>query len=313
MDAKETRIVAVDLGGTAIKSALVSGDGRILRKEKTPTEPDKGRDAVLANIALAIEKVLTPEVSAVGMGSPGHVDTKTGVLSWIENISCLNNCSPREYVAEKFKLPVHIDNDATNAVKGQYYFGSGRGAKHLLGLTLGTGVGGGLILNGRVHRGVIDYAGEIGHMTYIPDGMACTCGKRGCLEAYASATAIKRAARSLLKRGIPSRLSEHEQPDAKIVCDLAREGDESCRQIVQEAGKALGVVIGSVVNLLNPDRVVIGGGVADAGDVLFDQVRRYVSRHALPPAHEQCEILPGTLGNDAGILGCAAMIMMEST
>ncbi|MCB1319247.1 MAG: ROK family protein, partial [Leptospiraceae bacterium] len=227
-------------------------------------------------------------------------------------IPCLNGVSVTAEIKKNYDLPVYIDNDATNAAKGMYRFGAGRGSAHMIGITLGTGVGGGIILHGQVHRGIINYAGEIGHITYIPDGMSCTCGKRGCLEAYASATAIVRSAQSILKRQIPSRLQKY-PPDeitARVVCDEARKGCSVSASIIQDAGKALGVVIGGVINLLNLDRVVIGGGLAAAGEVLMEPVRLYASRHALPLAFERCEIVAGRLGNDAGLLGCAASVLM---
>ena len=312
-DSSAEPIVAVDLGGTAIKSALVSVDGRILSRAETPTQADTSRERVIENIINAVKQVHPGRVRGIGIGSPGWVNGETGEVNWIENIPVLNGVSLTDPVRQAFDCPVFIDNDATNAARGEFTFGAGRGARNLLAITLGTGVGGGLILNGEVFTGGIHYAGEIGHMTYIPEGMACSCGKRGCLEAYASATAIRRAARSIRKRRIQSRLLEMDEAevDARMVCDLARAGDEACRSIVTEVGTALGVVLGSVINLLNLDRVVIGGGVAAAGEILFEPLRLYASRHALPYAFDCVEILPARLGNDAGAAGSAALVLMN--
>lgn len=306
-------IAAVDLGGTFIKSALIRADGEVLKKAKTPTRAEEDQDTVIVQLLRAIEEIYVPEVIGIGIGSPGCVNPHSGEVNWIQNIPALNGVNLRSAVQRKFEITVHIDNDATNAARGQYLYGAGKQAVAMLGITLGTGVGGGLVLNGKVYRGVINYAGEIGHITYIPDGMVCTCGKRGCLEAYASATAIVRSAESMLTRRIPSQLKEipPQELTARLVCDLARTGDEVCQSIVQDAGKALGVVIGGAINLLNLDRVIIGGGLAAAGDVLFDEIRLYASRHSLPLAFERCEILPDHLGNDAGIMGSAAMVLME--
>lgn len=307
-------VVAIDLGGTAIKAGRVNPGGVIEARTSRPTQSEAGAQRVLENIAAAAQSVMSKDTRAIALGSPGHVVPATGVVSWIENIACLNGVSLTDALADRFSLPVFIDNDATNATRGEFLFGAGRSAICLLGITLGTGVGGGLIVDGRVMRGVSNYAGEIGHMTYIPDGMACTCGKRGCLEAYASATAIIRSARSIQKRGIRSALLDvpTEDLDARRVCDLAREGDDVSEQIVAEAGKALGVVIGGAINLLNPDRVVIGGGVAAAGKVLLDPIRLYASRHALPLAFDDCRIELGEIGNDAGLVGAAAIAFMEA-
>ena len=306
-------MVAVDLGGTSIKAALVTSDGTIQKRAAVPTEASAGRQRVLDLLINAVEQVLVPEARAIGLGSPGQVDPATGEVNWVENIPCLNGTNIRDPIARQFGLPVQIDNDATNATRGEYLFGSGQGTKMLLGVTLGTGVGGGIIQDGHVLRGVSNYAGELGHMTYIPDGMACSCGKRGCVEAYASATALTRAARSIQKRKIPSRLLDvaPEELDARAICDLARAGDEVSAQLVEEVGKALGVVLGSVINLLNPDCIVIGGGVAAAGDILLEPIRQFASRHALPISLGACRIELGRTGNDAGLLGAAAIVFMD--
>lgn len=314
--AKDDSIIAVDLGGTNIKSALLTGAGELIRKESTPTGGAAGKERVIENILEAVRRVAAPgrRLAGIGIGSPGWVNCETGEVNWIENIPALNGVNLVAAVGAVCDCPVYIDNDATNATRGEFLFGAGRGAKNFMGVTLGTGVGGGLILDGRVFTGSIHYAGEIGHVTYIPEGMACSCGKRGCLEAYASATAIRRAALSIQKRRIGSKLLNvsPEDLDARLVCDLAREGDEACRSIVYEAGGALGVVIGGVINLLNLDRVAIGGGVAAAGEILLEPVRLYASRHALPYAFECAQILPADLGNDAGLYGAAALVLMNA-
>ncbi len=307
--------VAIDIGGTFIKSALVSSEGEVLSYSSIPTQASRSREAVVANIRRAYQEVDPGEgkVVGIGMGSPGCIDPLSGEVNWVENISCLNGISLTQALKKEINLPIYIDNDATNASKGEYLFGAGKGAKSLMAVTLGTGIGGGLILDGQVCRGMNNYSGEIGHMTYIPDGMACNCGKRGCLEAYASATAIVRSAESMIKRRLTSRLTELKPQtiDAQLVCDLARQGDEVCCSIIHDVGKALGVVIGSAINLLNLERILIGGGIAAAGDILFEPLRLYTSRHALPLALEGCEILPAALGNDAGLLGCAATVFLE--
>ena len=149
-------------------------------------------------------------------------------------------------------------------------------------------------------------------MTYIPDGMPCNCGKRGCLEAYASATAVIRSAKSMLKRSMKTKLAEHDPNDidAKLVCDLAKEGDRMCQLIIYDVAKALGTVLGTVTNLLNLESIVIGGGMADAGDILFEPLRLYAARHTLPMAYPHCKISHSLMGNDAGLLGCAASVLM---
>ena len=307
------KIAAIDIGGTFIKSALVDSEGRIHKREKTPTQACESKEIVLGNLRTAFDKVYEADVFGVGMGSPGCVDPKKGTVSAVENIPCLSGLCLTDFLKDKHELPVVIDNDANNAAKGEYLFGAGQQKRNFLGITLGTGVGGGLVLDGHFHRGLNNYAGEIGHMTYIPDGAACTCGKRGCLEAYASATAIIRSAHSMLKRKLPTKLSEHDpkEIDSKLICDLAKKGDLLSASIIQDLAKALGTVLGTAINLLNLECVVVGGGISAAGDILFRPLQLYTSRHALPMAYEQCSILPSKLGNDAGLLGCAASVLMD--
>ena len=306
------KILAVDIGGTFIKSALIDSEGKIYKREKTPTQAQESKEVVLANLKKAFDKVYEPGVSGLGLGSPGCIDPKKGSVNAVENIPCLNGLSLTDFFKREYKIPAAIDNDANNAAKGEYLFGAGQKKRNFMGLTLGTGVGGGLVLDGSFHRGVNNYAGEIGHMVYIPDGAPCTCGKRGCLEAYASATAIIRSAQSMLKRGLPTKLKKHDpkEIDSKLICDLAKEGDAICLSIIQDVAKALGVVLGSAINLLNLECLVLGGGISAAGDVLFEPLRLYASRQTLPMAYERCTILPSKLGNDAGLLGCAASALM---
>ena len=308
------KIIAIDIGGTFIKSALLDSEGKIHKREETPTQANESKEVVLANLRSAFDKVYESDVCGVGLGSPGCVDPEKGIVSAVDNIPCLSGLCLSDFLKDKNNIPVVIDNDANNASKGEYLFGAGQKKKNFLGVTLGTGVGGGLILDGHFHRGVNNYAGEIGHMTYIPDGAPCTCGKRGCLEAYASATAMIRSAQSIIKRKLPSALTQHDpkEIDSKLICDLAKEGDALCLSIIHDVAKALGVVLGAAINLLNLECVVIGGGISAAGDILFTPLCLYASRHALPMAYEKCTILPSKLGNDAGLLGCAAAVLMDN-
>ena len=299
------------MGGTFIKSALVSKEGSILKTAKVLTEANQNRETVVANLRRAFEEVYVQGILGIGIGSPGCVDPESGKVGAVDNIPCLNDFCLKSFLGEKNNIPIFVDNDANNAAKGEYLFGNGKGTKHFMALTLGTGVGSGLILNECFYRGNNNYAGELGHMTYIPDGMACTCGKRGCLEAYASATALIRNAKSMIKRQLSTKLTQYdpEQLDAHLICDLAKQGDELCQSILQDMARALGTVIGTVINLLNLECIVIGGGVL-CWRYSFTPLRLYASRHALPLAYTRCRILPSQLGNEANLLGCAASVVM---
>ncbi len=311
---KKPKIIAIDIGGTFIKSALINHEGKIFKREKTPTQAQANTKTILENLATAYEKVQEDDVCGIGLGVPGCVNPQSGKVSAIDNIPALEGISLTEFFMQKTKLPTYIDNDANSATKGEYIFGtSQKGLKNFMAITLGTGVGGGLILDGEFYRGANNYAGEIGHMTYIPDGAPCNCGKRGCLEAYASATAIIRSAKSMIKRSINTSLKDHDLQniDAKLICDLAKKGDRICQFILHDAAKALGTVLGTVTNLLNLECIVIGGGMAAAGNILFEPLGLYACRHTLPMAYPHCKILPSLLGNDAGLLGCGASVLME--
>ncbi len=309
----EKTVVAIDLGGTFIKSALVSESGHILKSEQSPTHASESADVILSKLQAACQKVYNENIVGVGLGAPGWADPLSGALRAIDNIKALEGVSIKDFLKKIVSCPVFIDNDANNAAKGEYLFGPGQGKSNFMALTLGTGIGGGLVLNKKFFRGKNNYAGEIGHMSYIPDGAPCTCGKRGCLEAYASATAIIRSAKSIRKRKLPSALLDHpvEEYTPRLVCDLAKQGDLLCQSIVRDAAKALGTVIASVINLLDLECVALGGGIAAAGDVLLAPLRLYALRQCLPLAHQGCDITTSPLGNNAALLGCAASAFME--
>ena len=306
-------VIAIDIGGTLIKSALVSSDGKILKSKKTPTQASESRDIITSNLREAFDKVYESSAIAVGIGSPGCVDPKTGIVDAVDNIPALSGLCLTDFLKGHKEIPVMIDNDANNAAKGEYLFGIGKGTKNFMGITLGTGVGGGLFLDGRFYRGTNNYSGEIGHMTYIPDGLSCACGKNGCLEAYASGPAMVRSAKSMLKRNFNTKLSKH-KVDAitpELICKLADQGDRLSMSIVHDVARALGIVLGTATNLMNLECIAVGGGISLAGDVLFQPLGIYAARHTLPRAYECCIIKPSEIGNDAGLLGCAATALMK--
>lgn len=313
--------IGVDLGGTNIKAGLVSKNGEILKKIEVPTEAQKGRDTVLTNIKTAIKTLIEfaqnnnySPIIGIGMGCPGAIDSEQGIIvKGIENIPSLNGFHIAKFLYETFGLPAFIDNDANNAGRGELLFGSARGYKNVICLTLGTGIGGAIIINGELYGGAVNYAGEVGHMVLIPDGLQCTCGKFGCWEAYASATAMIKKAISAKKREIPTKLKNYpdEEINAKLIVDLAKEGDDFAKSIVEETARYLGIGIASLVNILNPELVVVGGGVAQAGDILFKPMEYWAKINMMPRARESVKIVPAMLGNDAGILGSTALVIMK--
>ena len=307
------KAIAIDIGGTFIKSGLVDKDGNILKKSQINTP----QTSSLAILGQELEKALynvwekNIEVAGLGIGTPGCVDSQSTIVHSVDNIPALNGQALKDYFPKE--IPLFVDNDANQATKGEYLFGLAKGCKNILVITLGTGVGGGLILNGSYYRGYQNYAGEIGHTNYIPDGLLCSCGKKGCLEAYASATAITQSAKRALKIGISSTLQNYKKKDidAKLLCELAKNGDALCQNILTEAGKALGISIANMINLLNLEKVIISGGLALAGELLLNPLQFYAQSHSIALSFSSCQIAMSTLGNDANLLGCGASVFMK--
>jgi len=310
--------LAIDLGGTKVAAAIVREDGTIVSHTARPTEPNKGGEWVLNRIkeaaleALEESKIHPSQLVGVGLGTPGIVDSEQGImLSDAVNIPEWKGRNLKSELERVLNVPAFIENDANAAGLGEFVFGAGKGAKSLILVTLGTGIGGAVILDGKLVRGVSFAAGELGHISVDPNGQKCGCGNYGCIELYASGPAIAQRAREYVLRGVNTKLSTMASPEeltAEHVARAAQDGDLLARSILAEAGKLLGVALAGVVNLLNPDRIVIGGGVAQAGDWLLEPVRWEIKRRALPDATKVLQVVPAALGTNAGILGAAALV-----
>lgn len=309
-------IVGIDLGGTNIVAGTVSEDGsEILGVLSEPTGAEGGADAVVDRIVhLAKKSIAAAKVKAiagVGIGSPGPLDTKTGVVLLTPNLGWVN-MPLRDRVAAGLGLPATLDNDANCAIYGEWWRGAARGMQHVIGLTIGTGIGGGIVLNGDIYRGASDIAGEVGHMTIDSTGRLCKCGNYGCLEAYASGPAIAARATEGTQAGADTSLPRYVNNDlskitAQVVYDAAHDGDEFALEVVRDTAKFLGAGVASLINIFNPQVVVICGGVTLAGDKLFVPLRSEVKRRAFKPAVDVCRILPGELPGTAGVYGAAAV------
>lgn len=309
--------LAIDLGGTKIGGAIVRDDGTVVAEMACPTEAGKGGDWVLNRLKdLALEVLerssLHPQdLIGVGLGTPGIVDAERGILlSEAVNIPGWKGRSLKAELEKVLGIPAFIDNDANTAALGELRFGAGKGVRHMVYVTVGTGVGGAIIVDGKVHRGASFSAGEVGHLPIVPDGPPCGCGGQGCLEGFISGPAIARRAREFLGRGVPLSLREisPDQITAERVAQAAKEGDALARFLLAEAGRFLGIALAGIVNLFNPERIVIGGGVAQAGEIFFAPIRWELRRRALPSAAETLQVLPATLGTRAGLLGAAALV-----
>ena len=300
----------------------VAADGhRVVGDHSRPTDPARGPDAVVDDVLAMCRTTLDhvgrvdpgATVLGLGVGAPGPLDTATGVVLLTPNLGWVN-MPLRQRLADGLGMAVALDNDANCAVLGECWVGAARGARHVIGMTIGTGIGGGIVVEGRLHHGAADCAGEIGHMTIDMDGRRCGCGNYGCLEAYASGPAIAGRAREQVEAGDPSILTDLVGGDlgrltAQTVYDAAHQGDELALDVVRKTAQYLGAGVANLLNIFNPDLVVVAGGVTQAGDRLFEPLRREVARRAFKPAVEACRILPGTLGGLAGVFGAARVFL----
>jgi glucokinase len=311
-------VLGIDIGGTNLVVGSVAEDGSALLALGTePTGAEAGeRDVVdrlitLAQRTIAQTKREVPgaEIIGVGVGAPGPLDTKSGIVLLTPNLGWVN-MPLRAIIHDRLKLPASLDNDANCAVLGEWWRGAARGTRNAIGITIGTGIGGGIILNGQLYHGSSDCAGEIGHTTIDSEGRRCKCGNYGCLEAYASGPNIALRACEEINAGAESRLAKYVDGDltritAQTVYQAAHDGDELAMDVVDDTAKFLGIGIANLLNIFNPEVVVVCGGVTLAGETLFAPLRREVARRAFKPAVSVCRIVPCELTGTAGVYGAA--------
>jgi glucokinase len=324
---KRTRFVlGVDLGGTKISVGAMTADGAHQHAlHSNPTLAAEGADAVVARIAAMIEQTIAGTIAetgarrddflGVGIGSPGPLNRELGLVITTPNLGW-SNFPLRDRVSHDVGLRATLDNDANCATLGEWWIGAARGSKNVVGLTIGTGIGGGLILDGKLYHGASDAAGEIGHTTIDSTGRRCKCGNYGCLEAYASGPAIADRAREALAGGEPSLLhtmvaGQLEQLTAQHVYEASKTGDDVAREVVRETARFIGTGVANLLNIFNPNVVVLAGGVAQAGEDLFGPLRAEVRRRAFKTAVEACHIVPGALGGAAGVVGAVATYLAQ--
>ena len=301
------RVIALDLGGTKLLSGVVDADGVVARRVVVPTETSS-QAALLEQMDAAVAELFERDIGAIGVGIPSLIDQRKGEAVVSVNIP-LHGLALRDHLRERFGVPAAIENDANAAAVAEHRYGAGRGSQHMVMLTLGTGIGGGLVLDGQLYRGSTGAAAELGHITLDLNGPPCqgTCPGRGHLEALASGTAADRYARERAAENPAGDLgraaAEGKEVDARLAVDLAHQGPGDARDVLEHVGFHLGVGIASLVNIFNPELVVIGGGFSRAGDLLLDPARKVVEETALLPAREQVRIVPALLGVEAGLIG----------
>ncbi len=317
---KRDLVIGVDLGGTNVNSAVVDDGGckshqawQTITGSRTASEVI---DRLVACVEMTMDSCGRDRVAGVGVGTPGLIIEDTGTVVYAPNVPEWENLPLRSMLRDRMGLPVTIENDANAAAIGEHWVGSAAGYANIVCITLGTGVGGAIIMNNEVWRGSNGAGGEIGHMTVVENGRICGCGAPGCLEAYASATAIAGQARELVVSGRKSVLMELaggdlDRIDAAMIAKAATQGDELAHDVMHRSATLLGTAVSSLTNLLNPELIVIGGGVIKAGDMIFDPVRTEVARRAYKWSASILEIVPARLGDDAGIIGAARHFMLN--
>ncbi|WP_254068456.1 ROK family glucokinase [Brevibacillus sp. 7WMA2] len=310
-------IVGVDIGGTTIKIALLDPNGEIITKTQIPTPVSEGEDAIIGKMTNTIDQLMAEqgftkeEAYGIGIGVPGPVDTDTGFVYEAVNLG-IKDTALKAKTEALTGLPTYVENDANAAALGEMWRGAGQGTENLVAITLGTGIGGGIIIDGKIVHGVKGVGGEIGHVTVNPDGPLCNCGKKGCMERYGSATAIIVGIETAAKEGrsayLAKQLAEKGSLTAKDAFDAATEGDLAAQEVIDQAAFYTGFGLSHIANLLNPAKIVIGGGVSAAGDALFSLIRKSFDTYTWKIAADSCEILPATLGNDAGVIGAGWLV-----
>lgn len=310
--------IGIDLGGTNIAIGIVDEEGRILHKDSVPTMKEREWEAIVADLIALTEKVIMDskidmeKIKSIGMGCPGITDNDKGMIVYAANLP-FRNSPVREMFAKKIPLPLYFDNDANVAGLAESMIGAARGTKHSITVTLGTGVGGGVVVDGKVYSGFNGGASELGHMVVRIDGHQCGCGRKGCLEAYASATALIRLSRAAAEANpssIMNRLVDGDltKINGKTAFDAKSQGDHVGAAVVEEYIMYLAEGLANLINIFQPEVIVIGGGVSKQGEVLLKPLREAVYRRAFGTGIiPQTSIVAAKMGNDAGIVGAAML------
>jgi len=319
---QELPVLAVDLGGTKIIAAIVSNQGRILAKEYCPTLADEGPQSVMNRIFSTVDRLLsaksmdTSQLNSISLAAPGAIDLDQGLVTLSPNLPDWHDIPLRDIVKEKYRVSTFLLNDASAAALGEHHSGAGKGIKNLIYLTVSTGIGGGIIIDDKLYAGACGSAGEIGHMTIDINGPRCSCGNVGCLEMLASGTAVAREAIRRISQGEKSSLTDImsgniESITAEKVDIAARGGDSLAKEVISQAATYLGVGMVNLVNIFNPEMIIVGGGMAKMGDRLLDPARQVVMERAFPLLAQAVCIVPAQLGEDAGVLGAAVFARQQ--
>ncbi|SFL82261.1 glucokinase [Gracilibacillus orientalis] len=314
-------LIGVDIGGTTVKNAIISNHGELIAKWEIPTNLANQGENVPKDIWSSIENKLSElnvkkeRCAGLGVGAPGFIEPETGKVAIAVNIGW-ENFQLKEILEKSSGLNVYVDNDANIAALGENWKGSGNQVENMLAVTLGTGVGGGIISNGQIVSGANGTGAEIGHITVEQNGAACNCGRNGCLETVTSATGIVRQAEELIAKGKAISLKKRKDTNGVIttkdIFELAAAGDKESKALLDHVYDVLGFTLAAVAITVNPAKIVIGGGVSKAGNALLEPLKKAFGKYTLPRTNEACEFVIAQLGNDAGVYGGAYLVLQNS-
>jgi glucokinase len=315
-------ILSIDLGGTKILTAVTNSQGKMLSRDHSITPALKGYEAVIQSIlesahrALDQADVAIEKITAIGVGAPGLSNPETGILFTSPNLPGWRDVPLRDIVQERLAKKTFVINDANAAALGEFYFGAARGARNFIYITLSTGIGGGIVIDGKIYSGAIGAAGEVGHMTIDDKGPICNCGNRGCWEMLASGTALAREARHRIKEGVATSILGYVEGDvekvtAQVIHNAAEQGDSLAKELITRTGYYVGVGLANLINIFNPELIVIGGGLSNIGDMLLKPAFKVAGERAYKEAFQAVRFASAELGRNSGVLGAAAFALQE--
>ncbi len=317
-------LLGIDLGGTKILTAVANSKGKMLSRDHSVTPARKGHKAVIRSILESVDHALdqaqitASELEAVGLGAPGLSNPETGVLFTSPNLPGWKDVPLKDIIENELGKKTYLINDANAAALGELHFGAARGARNFIYVTLSTGIGGGIVIGGKLYTGALGTAGEVGHMTIDDDGPLCNCGNKGCWETMASGTAMAREARRQIKEGVGTAILDYVDGDvekitAEEIHKAAADGDSWAASLIARTGYYVGVGLANLINLFNPEVIVIGGGLSNIGDMLFEPAFRVAEERSFDKAFRAARFALAELGRNSGVLGAAAFALEKIT
>jgi glucokinase len=314
--------LGIDLGGTKILTAVANAEGKMLARDHSITPASEGPTAVIQSIlesagrALEQAQITATDLAAIGVGAPGLSNPETGILFTSPNLPDWKDVPLHDIIERELGKKAFLINDANAAALGELFFGAGRGAKDFIYVTLSTGIGGGIIIDGKIYTGSIGTAGELGHMTIDDKGPLCKCGNRGCWETLASGTALARDARQRIEEGIKTSILDYADGDpakvtAEVIHQAAQAEDRLARECIVNTGYYVGVGLANLVNIFNPEVIVIGGGLSNIGDMLLEPAFEEARQRAFQPSYQAVRFARAELGRNSGVLGAAAFALQK--